>query len=101
MRTVTWATNICTLTGKFHYLERRGFVARAYVMAKTETGTAEKVQDELRRVPGIQTADIVTGEYDLVVVVEGPSNEDIGRLVMRDIQGISGVGPTTTFVVIG
>ncbi len=76
-------------------------MARAYVMASTEVGMAEKVQDELRRVPGVHTADIVSGSYDLVIIVDGPSNEDIGRLVMRDIQGISGVGSTTTFVVIG
>ncbi len=76
-------------------------MARAYVMASTEVGMAEKVQDELRRVPGVEVADIVSGEYDLVIIVEGPSNEDIGRLVMRDIHGLSGVGPTTTFMVIG
>jgi DNA-binding Lrp family transcriptional regulator len=76
-------------------------VARAYVMVKTEVGMAEKVQDELLRVPGISAADIVTGDFDLVLVIEGPSNEDIGRLVMRDIHGISGVGPTITFIVIG
>ncbi len=70
-------------------------------MVKTEVGTAEKVQDELLRVAGVESADIVSGDCDLVVVVEGPSNEDIGRLVMRDIQGISGVGPTVTYVVIG
>jgi len=76
-------------------------VARAYVRVKTEVGTAEKVQDELLRVAGVESADIVSGEFDIMVVVEGPSNEDIGRLVMRDIHGISGVGPTVTHVVIG
>ncbi len=76
-------------------------MARAYVMARTEVGMADKVQDELRRIPGVEEADIVTGDYDLVIVIEGPSNEDIGRLVMREIHGISGVGPTVTFMVIG
>ncbi|MGA7669515.1 MAG: Lrp/AsnC ligand binding domain-containing protein [Nitrolancea sp.] len=76
-------------------------MARAYVLVKTDVGAAEKVQDELLRVAGVDSADIVSGDYDLVVVVEGPSNEDIGRLVLREIHGISGVGPSVTYVVIG
>lgn len=76
-------------------------MARAYVLVKTDVGAAEKVQDELLRVSGVESADIVSGDCDLIVVVEGPSNEDIGRLVVRDIHGISGVGPTVTYVVIG
>ncbi len=64
-------------------------MAPAYVMVRTEVGTAEKVQDELLHAAGVESGDNVSGNYDLVDVVEGPSNEDIGRVVMRDIQGIS------------
>ncbi len=75
--------------------------ARAYVLIHCDVGKAQAVKNALSNVPGIQRADIVTGDYDLIVLVEQPSVEDLGRLVLEKIHGTPGVTATSTHVVVG
>lgn len=76
-------------------------MARAYILVHTEVGTIEQVQSALRGLAGVRDADVVSGDVDLVVTLDLPSTEDIGRLVMRELHGIEGVEGTTTYVVVG
>lgn len=76
-------------------------MARAYVLVKTDIGQTQATQEALARLPGVRHADIVTGEYDLVVVIEVADAREIGRLIMRDIHGLPGIAGTTTHVVVG
>jgi DNA-binding Lrp family transcriptional regulator len=57
--------------------------ARAYVLVHCDVGKARSVKEALASVPGVLHADIVTGDYDLIVVVEQPTVEELGRLVPR------------------
>jgi len=76
-------------------------VARAYILVHTEVGMTEQVQAGLRRLAGVREADVVSGDVDLVVTLDLPATEDIGRLVMRELHGIDGVEGTTTYIVVG
>ncbi|HMM42325.1 MAG TPA: Lrp/AsnC ligand binding domain-containing protein [Thermomicrobiales bacterium] len=76
-------------------------MARAYILVHTEVGTIEQVQSALRGLAGVRDADVVSGDVDLVVTLDLPTTEDIGRLVMRELHGIEGVEGTTTYVVVG
>jgi DNA-binding Lrp family transcriptional regulator len=44
--------------------------------------------------------DAVTGPYDFIAVVEGPTLDAIGRLVTDEIGAVNGVTRTTTCVAI-
>ena len=48
----------------------------------------------------VATLDAVTGPYDFIAVVEGPTLDAIGRLVTDEIGSIDGVTRTTTCVAI-
>lgn len=76
-------------------------MTRAYILVVTAVGTIEPVQTTLREVPGIRAVDIVTGDYDLIAILEAPNIQDVGRLVMRDIHGVDGVERTHTCIVVG
>lgn len=76
-------------------------MARAYILIHADVGMIEQVQASLRRLAGVREADVVTGDVDLVVTLDLPSTEDIGRLVMRELHGIEGVEGTTTYIVVG
>ena len=76
-------------------------MARAYILVHTAVGTTEQVQESLRHLAGVREADIVSGDVDLVVAIDLPSTEDIGRLVMRELHGIDGIEGTTTYIVVG
>lgn len=74
--------------------------ARAYVLIEAEAGHIGSVIATLRTLPGVRTADPVTGPYDVVVTLETSDQRDIGRLIMNEIHGITGIKRTITCYVI-
>lgn len=74
--------------------------ARAYVLIEAEAGQVSSVIALLRELPGISAADPVTGPYDIIVTIETPDPRDIGRLVMNEIHGVSGIKRTVTCLAI-
>lgn len=81
---------------------RRGM--RAYVLIETAPGKTKSVKKELGRIAGHGSAlahlDAVTGPYDFIAQVEGPTLDAIGRLVTDEIGVIDGVTRTTTCVAV-
>ena len=73
---------------------------KAYVLIETAPGKTKAVKKELARIQGaastVVNLDVVTGPFDFIAVVEGPTLDAIGRLVTDEIGAIDGVTPTTT-----
>lgn len=68
----------------------------AYVLIQTDIGKAAYVAAQLDRIDGVTLSEAVTGPYDVIVRVEAPSMNDLGRMVVRDIQQIEGINRTIT-----
>jgi DNA-binding Lrp family transcriptional regulator len=75
-------------------------LAKAYVLIEAEAGQLLEVLAALRSLPGIRTADVVTGLYDIIAVVETPEQRAIGRLVLETIHAITGIRRTITCMAI-
>ncbi|HEY3228860.1 MAG TPA: Lrp/AsnC ligand binding domain-containing protein [Roseiflexaceae bacterium] len=75
-------------------------LARAYVLIEAEAGQVGSVIAALRGLQGVRTADIITGPYDLIAVIELPDQRAIGRLVMDELHGIAGIKRTITCLAI-
>lgn len=75
-------------------------LTRAYVLISTEVGKAIDVAEQLRQLPGVRAADVVTGTYDVVLSLEGGNTSDIGRLVLTQIHGTDGLTGTMTLMVV-
>jgi len=73
---------------------------RAYVLMTTEVGKAIEVAEQVRHMPGVRAADVVTGSYDVVLVLEGGNTSDIGRLVLTEIHGTPGLKGTMTLIAV-
>jgi DNA-binding Lrp family transcriptional regulator len=77
---------------------------KAYVLIETAAGKAKAVKKSLTRVKGSPATmvqlDGITGPYDFIAVVEGPSLDAVGRLVTDGIGSIDGVTRTTTCVAV-
>ena len=71
---------------------------KAYVLIETAVGKTKEALESLRQLNGVKAADGVTGEYDIVVVIEGDSLSDIGDLVTGKIHMMNGIQRTTTYV---
>jgi DNA-binding Lrp family transcriptional regulator len=68
----------------------------AYVLIQTDIGKAAHVAEQLDGLDGATLSEAVTGPYDVIVRVEAPSMNDLGRMVVRDIQQIEGITRTIT-----
>ena len=71
---------------------------KAYVLIETAVGKTKDVLRSLQGMEGVREADAVTGEYDIVVVVEAENLNSIGELVTGNIHTIGGIQRTTTYL---
>lgn len=73
---------------------------QAYVLIQTEVGQAATVVRAIRDIEGVALAEDVTGPYDVIVRAEARNMDELGRLVVARIQGVSGITRTLTCPVI-
>lgn len=71
-----------------------------YILIQTEVGKAAEVARAIVGLPGIVRADDVTGPYDVIVRAEASSVDEIGRLVVANVQGVPGITRTLTCPVV-
>lgn len=77
---------------------------KAYVLIETSAGKTKSVKKALTKMKrGASTMvhlDAITGPYDFIALVEGPTLDAIGRLVTDEMGTIDGVTRTTTCVAV-
>ena len=75
-------------------------MVQAYVLIQTEVGKAAAVADAVRGIGGVESADDVTGPYDVIVKAEADNVDDLGRMVVASIQQVDGITRTLTCPVV-
>jgi DNA-binding Lrp family transcriptional regulator len=75
-------------------------LVQAYVLIQTEVGKAAVVAEEVRNIPGVETADDVTGPYDVIVKASSEDVDSLGKLVVARIQAVDGITRTLTCPVV-
>lgn len=71
-------------------------MARAYVLIEAAVGKTVDVVTALKAVAGVNSADPVTGPYDVIAVIEGVDINAVGNLVTKKVHTINGVLRTVT-----
>lgn len=66
----------------------------AYILIQTEVGKAAGVAAQLSDLPSVVSADYVTGPYDVVVKMRVADVDELGKLVVAQVQGIAGISRT-------
>jgi DNA-binding Lrp family transcriptional regulator len=69
---------------------------RSYVLIQAAVGSSANVGQAVSAAGGVVSADVVTGPYDVIAVVESPSIDELGKLVVSNIQAVGGVTRTLT-----
>ena len=72
--------------------------ARAYIFIETQVGKARDVATTLQALSGVPSVDIITGEFDIIALVEAPDMVAMADLVTGQVQSIPGVTRTITCV---
>jgi DNA-binding Lrp family transcriptional regulator len=75
-------------------------VVQAYILIQTEVGRAAQVAKEVSAIPGVTSAEDVTGPYDVIVRAEAKTVDDLGKLVVAKIQSVEGITRTLTCPVV-
>mgnify|MGYP006304674999 CR=1 FL=1 len=66
----------------------------------TGAGTSRNLIGQIRDLDGVKQAHIVAGEFDIIAEVEAESEHELLSLVTDEIQSLSGVGRTSTCIVL-
>ncbi len=75
-------------------------VVQAYVLIQTEVGKAADVAKAIAEISGVTLAEDVTGPYDVIVRAEASNVDELGKLVVAQVQGIDGITRTLTCPVV-
>jgi len=75
-------------------------LVQAFILIQTEVGKAALVAEEVRTIPGVDSADDVTGPYDVIVKAVADDVDSLGKLVVAKIQAIEGITRTLTCPVV-
>ena len=72
----------------------------AYILIQTEVGKAMQVAKSIADIDGVQSAEDVTGPYDVIVRAEATNVDDLGKLVVARVQSVEGITRTLTCPVV-
>ncbi|GAA4847582.1 Lrp/AsnC family transcriptional regulator [Pseudonocardia benzenivorans] len=75
-------------------------MVQAFILVQTEVGKAASVASAIAGIPGVVSAEDVTGPYDVIVRAEAEDVDQLGQLVVAQVQGVSGITRTLTCPVV-
>jgi DNA-binding Lrp family transcriptional regulator len=75
-------------------------VVHAYILIQTEVGKARDVAAVIGSIPGVSRVDAVTGPYDVVVFAEAQNVDELGHLILSNVQTVPGITRTLTCSVV-
>ena len=73
--------------------------AKAYVLLRTAPGLTKAIYGSLKISPEVQSVEMITGPYDIIVAIEAASTSAILSTVMNGIRPAAGVRDTVTCLV--
>jgi hypothetical protein len=66
------------------------------MLIQTEVGRAEVIAKQLAGLPGVLSAEYVTGPYDVVVRIGGDDEQALQSTVVPSVQQVTGITRTLT-----
>jgi DNA-binding Lrp family transcriptional regulator len=79
---------------------RSRVVVQAYILIQTEVGKARDVALAIQDIAGVVRVDAVTGPYDVIVLTEARSVDELGKLIVSKVQYVPGITRTVTCSVV-
>jgi DNA-binding Lrp family transcriptional regulator len=75
-------------------------VVQAYILVQTEVGKARDVAAAISGIDGIVRVDPVTGPYDVIVIAEARNVDELGKMIVSQVQLVAGITRTLTCSVV-
>ena len=71
---------------------------KSYVLIEVSVGSVSEVVKSLKAIKEVKSANVVTGSYDVIALVESEDMKRVADLVTGQFQSIHGVTKTITCV---
>jgi DNA-binding Lrp family transcriptional regulator len=68
---------------------------RAYVLIQTAVHASEVARD-VRNIEGVESAEDVSGPYDVIAIASAGDMDSLGKLIVARIQSVEGITRTLT-----
>ena len=75
-------------------------MVQAYILIQTEVGKAREVALAIKGLAGVVRVDAVTGPYDVVVLTEARNVDELGKMIVSNVQLVPGITRTLTCSVV-
>ena len=75
-------------------------MVKAYIMVVTAAGTTHELLPEIEAIDGVTEANAVAGDYDVIIEVEAEDLSAFLPTITDELQGLSGVETTKTYITI-
>ncbi|RKS80597.1 AsnC-like helix-turn-helix protein [Motilibacter peucedani] len=75
-------------------------MVHAYILVQTEVGRISTVASAIAEIPGVVSAEEAIGPYDVIVRAQAPDMDELGRLVIAQVQAVEGITRTLTCSVV-
>lgn len=72
----------------------------AYILVQTNVGKAVEVVRAIAKIEGVVKAVDVTGPYDVIVLTEAETMDELGRLIVAEVGQVPGITRTVTCPVV-
>ncbi len=72
----------------------------AYILIEAIPGKAIELMNIIKGLPGVKTAHLVTGPYDLIIYVEAADLKSLGEVIVKKIQATGAVARTLTCITV-
>lgn len=76
-------------------------LVEAYILVTSAIGKVDEVAKELKGLENVKSAQMVTGAFDIVVLVEAEDLSALTNVVLKNVHKIDGIIDTTTAIVVG
>ncbi len=75
-------------------------MAKAYLKISVEAGKEREVCGSLKKLARVKSADLTTGDQDIIAVVEAPNYEALLKTIVEETRKIEGITSTSTSLVL-
>jgi len=72
----------------------------AYVFVLTDMDKTTEVAKAIRGIEGVDKVDVVTGPYDVIVKASADTMDELGHMVLGQVQKVPGINRTITSPVV-
>lgn len=76
-----------------------GTMSAAFVMIRTEQASWQQVRDGIMEIPEVKHISLVTGDFDVMLLVRARDNADLRRVVLNELRMIPYIRDTKTSII--